>query len=354
MENDTFRSITFKLPELLKMVFDEALYARDIGDKGNPQRNFLEHLLRHQTGVTGSFDADAMLDRFTSDLQKVAQDGGFTLTNKDIANTLVAFAMQFYYENTDAAVAGRTLYDDVSGGIRFDRTDVSASLFDAKGWQLYFQNYLNTLTLEEHRIVLQLLPACTDWFIQAGSVSMSATADASKAFMVGGIGNDWMVGGSLADLLIGNAGDDTLKGGKGNDTLIGGAGNDTYIVNAGDGFDTVLDSDGSGIVKFDGVGAQGSLGIAAGKGQKYGDNVWQDQQNHHLLSANAKRQQPDPVHQPRRRHRKSRRLDGRRTRYHPGCGKRVGDTTVRDRLHHHRRLPTDRLRPDQSGCAGTL
>ncbi|OZA12635.1 MAG: hypothetical protein B7X94_03560, partial [Hydrogenophilales bacterium 17-62-8] len=81
LENDAFRAITFKLPELLKMVFDEALYARDPSDKVNPQRNFLDHLIRHQFGVTGSFAADAMLDRFTSDLQKVAQDGGFTLTN---------------------------------------------------------------------------------------------------------------------------------------------------------------------------------------------------------------------------------------------------------------------------------
>jgi hypothetical protein len=110
----------------------------------------------------------------------------------------------FFLEVTDPS---KTLFTDVFGGICFDRADVSASLSSAKGWQLYFQNYLaEDLTLEEHRIVLQLLPAATDWFVQAGAISMSATADAGKAFMVGGIGNDWMAGGSEANILIGNTG----------------------------------------------------------------------------------------------------------------------------------------------------
>ena len=277
LENDAFRAITFKLPELLKMVFDEALYAHATGSS---DVNFMEHLVRHQTGVAGSFAADAMLDRFTADLQKVAQDSGFTLTNAHITRTLVAFAMQMYYENPEAAVADKTLFTDVSGGIRFDRTDVSAKLFDAKGWQLYFQNYLaEGLTLEEHQIVERLLPAATDWFIQAGAISMSATADASKAFMVGGIGADWMAGGSEADLLIGNAGDDHLGGGTNNDTLIGGAGFDTYIINAGDGSDTILDSDGSGVIMFDALQAQGSTGVAPDKWYQLDTDNWIDAQN---------------------------------------------------------------------------
>jgi Ca2+-binding RTX toxin-like protein len=278
LENDAFRAITFSLPELLKMVFDEALYYRDPNNTDNPERNLLEHLLRHQIGVaadpstsTAAIPTDAMLDRFTADLQKVAQAGGFTLSNQHIANTLVAFAMQFYYENTDAAVIGHTLYADVTGGLRFDRSDVSASLADAKGWQQYFQNWLaQDLSLEEHRIVLQLLPAATDWFIQSGLLDLNATADISKAFMVGGTGNDWMRGGSQADLLIGNAGDDTLNGGAGNDTLMGGAGDDTYVIDAGDGFDTIVDTDGSGSIVLDGLTLTGGALVAGTT------NVWKD------------------------------------------------------------------------------
>ena len=279
--NNDFRLSTFKLPELLKMVFDEALYAHATSTS---DVNFIEHLVRHQTGVgatatTAAIPADAMLARFTLDLQKVTQTGGFTLTNKDITNTLVIFAMQMYYENPKAAVVGKTLFTSVSGGIRFDRTDVSATLAGAKGWMPYFQYYLDTLTLEERLIAVQLLPAAIDWFVQAGSVSMSATADVKKTFMIGGTGADWMVGGLEADLLLGNAGNDTLKGGKNNDTLIGGAGFDTYILDAGDGYDTVLDSDGSGVIKFGLVEAKGSTGVLTTKWKQFGSNVWQDQQN---------------------------------------------------------------------------
>ncbi|HYP67295.1 MAG TPA: hypothetical protein VEP67_03470, partial [Thiobacillaceae bacterium] len=285
LENDAFRAIGFKLPEFLKMVFDDALYARNTTADNTKFVNLLEHLIRHQAGVTGSFAADAMLDRFTADLQKVAQDGGFTLTNTRITNTLVAFAMQFYYESAKATDAGKALFstDGLTGGIRFDRTDVAGSLGDAKGWQLYFQNYLaEGLTLEEHRIVLKLLPAATDWFVQAGAISMSATAEDHEAFMLGGIGDDWMLGGSQADLLIGNAGDDHLGGGAGGDTLIGGAGFDTYIVNSGDGFDTVLDSDGQGVIKIANIEAKGSA-TADLDPKKWihtpNTDTWVDQQN---------------------------------------------------------------------------
>jgi len=270
----TLSEVTVKLPDLLKMIFDKNLYSFDT-DKSD--ENFLERLVKHEAGVRDSVTgattlaADQMVKRFTEDMWKVAQDGGFTLTNAHITRTLVAFAMQMYYENPEAAVVGKTLFTDVSGGIRFDRTDVSASLFDAKGWQLYFQNYLaEELTLEEHQIVERLLPAATDWFVQAGILDMIATADNGKAFMVGGTGADWMTGGSEADLLIGNSGDDHLGGGKNNDTLIGGAGYDTYVINPGDGTDTLLDTDGTGSIVLDGVTLTGGALVAGTT------NVWKN------------------------------------------------------------------------------
>jgi len=336
LQNDAFRTITFKLPELLKMVFDEALYARDPGKLIKPERNFLEHLVRHQAGVTGAFAADAMLDRFTSDLQKVAQDGGFTLTNEHITRTLVAFAMQKYYEEpASGADHGQVLFSDVSGGIRFDRTDVAANLSDAKGWNLYFQNYLNSLPLAEHQIVLQLLPTVTDWFVQAGNVSLNATADVKKAFMLGGIGNDILTGGSEADLLIGNAGDDTLYGGLGADTLLGGVGYDTYRLFANEGLDTILDTDGQGTVLLAGVQAQGKAGVSDSKdcgrpgprqsgriGQQglaatrprrlAGQAAW-----HHLHPPHPGRWQPGSLHRRQRRQCAHQRLAERPTGYRP-------------------------------------
>jgi Ca2+-binding RTX toxin-like protein len=69
---------------------------------------------------------------------------------------------------------------------------------------------------------------------------------------------DTLTGGSKGDRLYGMAGDDTLTGNKGNDYLEGGQGNDTYVINASDGYDTVLDSDGQGVIEFGSLSAQGS------------------------------------------------------------------------------------------------
>ena len=91
--NDSFRDITFKLPDLLKTLFDEALYARNTEPGPNAQRNFLENLLRHQTGVAAdpiagvaAIPADAMLDRFVVDLQKLTPDTYGTASGTDITH----------------------------------------------------------------------------------------------------------------------------------------------------------------------------------------------------------------------------------------------------------------------------
>ena len=204
--NDAFHSITFKLSELLKRVFDEALYAHNTGASNTEFVNFLEHLIRHQTGnAPGVGAADQMLDSFTLDLQKVAQDGGFTLTNAHITRTLVAFAMQKYHEElAGGADYGKALFGDVTGRLRFDREIVADSLGQAKGYALYFQGYLDSLPAAEQAVVRQLLPAATDWFVQAGSQAVNAAADVKRAFMLGGKGADSLTGGDKTDLLVGN------------------------------------------------------------------------------------------------------------------------------------------------------
>ncbi|MFA6685752.1 MAG: hypothetical protein WCS26_10920, partial [Arcobacteraceae bacterium] len=63
----------------------------------------------------------------------------------------------------------------------------------------------------------------------------------------GGDYEDKLFGDEGSDTLIGNAGNDYLEGGKGFDILQGGADYDTYISDNGD---TIMDSDGKGIVYF--------------------------------------------------------------------------------------------------------
>ena len=73
----------------------------------------------------------------------------------------------------------------------------------------------------------------------------------------GGSGNDTIRGGQGDDLLEGGTEHDTLDGGLDNDILRGGAGLDRYISNFG--ADTIEDSDGKGVVEFDGKILHGGI-----------------------------------------------------------------------------------------------
>ncbi|MBI5317275.1 MAG: putative Ig domain-containing protein [Nitrospirae bacterium] len=267
---ERLNEVTGEFTDLLKMLFDKNLFANDTDTN---QRNFLDHLVRHQVGVQGLFAADAMVTRFTSDLWKLAQDGGLTMSEgtsffgnnlNNVSNTLIAFDMQKYYDEHLAAGATPTeLFTDLttaglgSNGIHFDTEAVVGAgnpITGAKGYSLYFQDYLNTDAFSgtESQLMELLLPSMRDWYVQAGTSGMNATViDNRSAFMLGGAGADTLTGGTRADLLVGNAGADTLDGGAGADTMIGGSGDDTYNVdNVGDqvieglnnGIDTVQSS----------------------------------------------------------------------------------------------------------------
>jgi hypothetical protein len=221
LENKSFEDVTAKLPDLLAMVFDGSLFYHDPNDKLAPQRNFLDNLIRHQEG-TGSISADNMLDRFTSDLQKLAQDGGLTLhdnnpSNADlneVSKALTAFAMQFYYQDTPNAVnATKELFstEGLTGGIQFDRNDVAATLAAAKGFDLYFKHHLKQgevilngevftpgiFPTAEQQAIQTLLPQLRDRYVQAGTGGMAATDTQNRGdFMLGGLGGDSLYGSS--------------------------------------------------------------------------------------------------------------------------------------------------------------
>ncbi|BAL24631.1 calcium-binding protein [Azoarcus sp. KH32C] len=304
--------VTYQLNDLLKMIFDKNLFAFDTGTANNKYENFLERLVKHQAGIEGALPPDSMVERFTSDLWKLAQDGGLTVNDGNqstpnehqVSNALIALAMQKYYdEQADSTGYKREFFNTVAGGVRFDMADVAKEfqvsfdaheaidLAQAKGFSLYLKYYLATdaFTDEERALINSVLPRLRDWYVQAGAIGMNATDTFSRgAFMLGGNGNDMLTGGNEADLLIGNAGDDvlvgaqgndillgevgadslsggrggdTLLGGEGNDSLaggsendllVGGAGSDTYSFAGGDGQDIVIDSDGQGCIRING------------------------------------------------------------------------------------------------------
>ncbi len=304
--------VTYKLTDLLTMLFDARLYSNSTDTTAE---NFLERLVRHEFGnaplanTADKVAADAMLTRFTRDLWKIAQDGGLTLNDgngaggttysnqNNVSRALTAFAMQMYYEDTaNAKNKDKELFTQVTGGVQFDLADVSQkfkaafdkneklNLDDAKGYKEYFTKYLSTnpsefFTLEERSLITSMLPYMRDWTIQAGASHLIVADDKNRnAFMLGGSGTDALIGGTGADLLVGNAGVDTLSGGKGNDTLLGGAGADTYVYTTGDGTDTIFDSDGQGSIAMDGANLTG--------GAQYGDaRVHRDADKHLYVDA---------------------------------------------------------------------
>jgi len=101
-----------------------------------------------------------------------------------------------------------------------------------------------------------------------------------KLIVFGSENNDVLTGQGKADRLYGGDGDDTLTGKGGDDYLEGGQGFDTYVINAGDGYDTILDSDGLGVVKIGGFEAKGSNGITPAKWIHItGSSTWTGEQN---------------------------------------------------------------------------
>ncbi|TNC97577.1 MAG: putative Ca2+-binding hemolysin, partial [Rhodocyclaceae bacterium] len=276
----TLGQVSFKLTELLKMIFDKNLFAYTTAKSNATDENFLEHIVRHQTGNVAGVapTGDAMVARFTRDLWKIAQDNGLTLTNSFIARALTAFAMQMYYEDTaNAKNASKELFTAVTGGLQFDMADVAKAfktsfdqskaldLDDAKGG-VHFKNYIETaFTERERQLINSLLPLLRDWYIQAGATALNTTDTQNRnAFLLGGSGSDGLVGGTGADLLIGNGGADLLQGKGGNDVLLGGSGDDTYVYTTGDGLDTILDTGDANTLAVDGD-------ILTG-GAEYGDS----------------------------------------------------------------------------------
>jgi len=285
-DDHTLGQVSFKLKDLIKILFDGNLFAYSVYNDNQDNPNFLEHIVQHQAGgkavnATETIAADAMVTRFTADLWKLAQEGGLTISDglsdstiNNVSKALTAFAMQFYYEDTaNATDASKQLFKDLnaggpdSNGVQFDIADVSkdikaaidagqdVDLSQAKGYKEFFSKYINDIakfTIEEQKLIQGLLPTLRDWYVQANVNGMTATDTLNRgAFMLGGATDDNLTGGTADDLLIGNAGDDTLSGDGGVDLLIGGIGNDT--LDGGEGNDGLRGGTGYDLYKFSGT-----------------------------------------------------------------------------------------------------
>ena len=233
--NPDFQAVASKLKDLTAQIFDDDLYCFDTDED---RENFIDRLVRYEFGNAPEATDTDMLRRFTEDLEKIAQAGGLSLTDDNMKKALTAFAMQMYYTN---ATAGKHLFDDTgitdNGGLHFNFSDVAPALSEAKGYNLYFDTYLNSWKPEEKEQVMSHLPGLEDWYVQAGVPALKAKAGCARAFMIGGDQSDELTGELLNDVLYGGKGNDKLTGGGGNDLLIGGEGADSYYFHLADGGD---------------------------------------------------------------------------------------------------------------------
>ncbi|MER2512366.1 MAG: calcium-binding protein [Nitrosomonas ureae] len=110
-------------------------------------------------------------------------------------------------------------------------------------------------------------------------ISQGELSGSTPRYFFGGDDVDNPAASAVEDHLYGGNGDDILKGLEGNDYLEGGEGLDTYIINPGDGIDTVLDTDGVGVIQFGSVIAQGRSGVSDNKDWIRIGDTWMDQKN---------------------------------------------------------------------------
>ncbi|MGH6803283.1 MAG: calcium-binding protein, partial [Methyloceanibacter sp.] len=94
----------------------------------------------------------------------------------------------------------------------------------------------------------------------------SPNRNSQQHFIFGAAGPDVINGAGRDDHLYGGAGSDVITGGQDTDYLEGGKGFDTYRFRANDGLDTILDSDGKGVIIRNGSGL--AIGV------KQSDTQW--------------------------------------------------------------------------------
>lgn len=95
---------------------------------------------------------------------------------------------------------------------------------------------------------------------------------ASHYIVFGTPNGETLEGSGDSDRLYGMSGDDILIGGKGNDHMEGGEGFDTYRIAPEDGNDVILDTDGKGVIVYN--------GLTLGDGQSIAPNQWQNALGH--------------------------------------------------------------------------
>ena len=244
------------VPNALPVLFDQHLFGPiALG----PQQNLLVKLVRGEVGVydecTGAQSAapTGLLTKFTAELNQLTDPNGMA-AQASIQKGLLAAAMEYYYVNDPASTT--QLLTSSGNGIHFNYADINAPQARLKSPRRLADAMEAFLTANEWNAVGYKLETFEAWHVQSGDAGMVWTASALATdvaiggtqtdILDAGAGDDILIGGAGQDFLTGGTGADALLGGLGDDWLYGGDGVDTYLL---DGHDTIIDSDGRGVIK---------------------------------------------------------------------------------------------------------
>ncbi|WP_421863316.1 calcium-binding protein [Motiliproteus sp.] len=145
-------------------------------------------------------------------------------------------------------------FNDVASGLMKSGNDLILRISGSSTNQVRISNFFsvaNTIEKLEFEVGGQLTAA--QLFGAFGLAAPTATLSSGELVLGDALANT-LAGGDGHDLLFAGRSDDSLQGGLGNDQLIGGDGDDVYLIGAGHGQDTIVDTQGSNIIRFtDGI-----------------------------------------------------------------------------------------------------
>ena len=260
-----FQSQAALVPNALTVLMDGKLYGGSV--TGN-QQLLITKLIRNEVGVRDETSgntilaANGMLTHFTADLQKL----GTTITglNQAAQDAIVAQGIEWYYWQSTSYTGQEFL--TVSNGV-LQYTTARGDGFDGalNRASVYTNIWTNSLiaqgAVQTGGLTSFEASRYQQWNVASTSAGSTATArDAQKS-----------------QIFIGNGGADSFSGGTQNDLMLGGQGSDTYVFSGSFSKDTVIDSDGQGVITIDGqalgtFNGAGSGGYASdlGNGQYAG------------------------------------------------------------------------------------
>ena len=262
--------VTATVPQLLGMIFDTKLYAYSTSISNTTNVNFLDHLVRHETGGIGGIPAggDAMLTHFAADLNKLGTN--IAGLNKAAQDAIIAQGIEWYYwQGTD--YAGNEFFTQTGALLQY-----TSAIGDGLQGALNKAAAYAKLWLDPKAAAHGAYGVGTtyeQWNVNTGTSAVTATArDADKSqIFLGQSGADNFTGGNKNDVLLADDGEDILDGGKGDDKLYGGSGTDTYTFSSSDlvgwGNDTIGDTD--GIIKIDADTLSGGKSISPRLGRAW-------------------------------------------------------------------------------------